>query len=405
MPAVKAVAFALLEAWSFLNPNAHDSLGRAYYVAGMEAVRRCIGGVEGGGRGVADAVDAVDAVDDDVLMATLMLDMYDGISAFTGSKPRQSPHLDGGRALIESRKRLSSNNEISQRILLGVRSQVVARAMETGESVRVMEGRLYESGDGVREKVGSPDFALGRLELELAEVQGAVRALRAGVDTLGPWNSCFDRAWELLARVRELDCRLVDWYDTIPEAWVPVTIWATGGGGISDSIGAAGLYQSHCTVHESVFIANMLNGHACTRIKVQLLLLDCLELIDADQVSFGDDFEASHSIVSMRETAKSIVQDLADAICASIPFHLGDRNEALRIDDTSVQYPRIGISLLPQEHYITAAAHGGIFLITKLTQLLSLGPLLREGQREWILGQMGRIKRIYRAPSVIVGSC
>ena len=94
-------------------------------------------------------------------------------------------------------------------------------------------------------------------------------------------------------------------------------------------------------------------------------------------------------------TALLVIQGLADTICASVPFHLGDRNSVVRIDDKNIQFPASHGHPLPEGHQAVAAAFGGFLLMGPLAELLPPKVPLRAGQKQWIGGQMGRIKRIY----------
>ncbi|KAL8709506.1 MAG: hypothetical protein Q9220_005748 [cf. Caloplaca sp. 1 TL-2023] len=356
-PAVSAVASALLEAWSQSNPNSSQSLARSHYGKGIEALRRHL---QNKGH-----------IDDDILMTNLMLDMYNGTISFCGAMPQACPHMAGTMALIEHRRKLPVNSEISRRVLLGTRSMVLGNALRSREPVPEHLLKWTTDGENV------PQTSINELEeidLEVAILQASTQTVHAMDDV---------SASAILVKANELDARLVAWSTTIPHNWIPECIWETDS--IPQSIRDAGLYQAHCTIHESVFIANILNGHCCSRIKVQLINLAYLQQIDDESSGMA------------RLNACNIVQDMADTICASIPYFLGDRVRVLRFDDRTPKYPRIESEATPKEHYDTAAAYAGIFLTQKISQLLPPGLPLRPGQREWILGQMQRIKKIYLA--------
>ncbi|MCJ1228008.1 hypothetical protein MMC12_004667 [Toensbergia leucococca] len=359
-PAVNAVALCLLEAWSRLNPNSPQSLARSHYVQGIAAVRR--------------RLQSSEKINDDVLMAILMLDMYDGVTSFCASRPHISPHVTGARALIENRRRLAFNSEISQRILLGVRSLIVERALSKREAVSedVLDWTICD-----RNIFKSPGFELEEIHFEVVNLRASASGLSLMLDPAK--KDSF--ALEILAKANELDQRLVAWTSTIPDDWIPTYIWDPEC--IPQSVRDAGLYQAHCTVHKSIFIADILNGQCGSRIKVQLVILACLEQLGSP---FFD---------TTRVNARNNVQDLADTICASVPYHLGDRVEVLRFDDKTVQYPRIESNATPTEHYDSAAAYTGFFLTRRLSELLQPGLPLRAGQCKWILGQMQRIKSVY----------
>ncbi|KAL8887393.1 MAG: hypothetical protein Q9215_005030 [Flavoplaca cf. flavocitrina] len=355
-PAINACAQALLEAWSFLNPNAPQSLAPPYYIQAIAAIRRHLQNAED--------------IDDDVLLATMLLDMYDRIRSFCSARPHKSPHIKGSAAMIENRRNIPITTKTSPSTLLAVRSRIVEDALKNGESIPT---NVLTWTPVIQNTPRTAEIELGAINMEVANLQvSAVQLKTPRTAALVPG---------LLAKAIELDRRLIAWTATIPDEWVPTHIWDLES--IPHSIREAGFYGNHCTVHRSIWTADTLNLHCTSRITVGLVILTCLEHV---QDSVMD--------ITWMETL-TILQSLADTVCASIPFHLGDRTEVRRIDDKNIQYPQIGENLTPDEHYVAAAAFGGIFLMHRFVELLKLAPFLRPGQLPWILGQMGRIKKIY----------
>ncbi|KAL8923019.1 MAG: hypothetical protein Q9208_004831 [Pyrenodesmia sp. 3 TL-2023] len=363
-PAVNAVAQALLEAWSFRNPNAHQSLARSHYVQAIVAVRRQLQNAED--------------IDDEVLLAMLLLDMYDGIRSFLGGRPHlESPHVRGSAAAMESRRKFPVSSKTSQGTLLGVRSRIVGDALKKGEPVST---DVLKWPTSTQNTPKTPGIQLEAINVEVANLHVSASKLKAKCPGMAISAS------QLLAIANGLDERLVAWTATIPDEWAPITLW--GPDTIPRSVREAGLYQDHCTIHKSIWVADNFNWHCFSRMKVNLVTLACLEHVNSPAADIA------------RVKAHTTIQDLADTVCASVPYHLGDRVEARRIDDKSVQYPQIKGKATPDEHYVTAAAYGGTFLMKRLVELLQFGPFLRAGQQRWILGQMGRIKKIYLAESI-----
>ena len=367
-PAVNAVALCLLEAWSQRNPNSVQSLARSHYVQGIAAIRRYL--------------QSPDAIDDDVVMASLMLDMYDGITSFCGSRPHQGPHMAGSRALIEDGRRLPSNSEASRTIATGVRGQIVGRAFGRKEPVS-RDVLIWTKS--AQDMPRTPAFDLEDIEYDVANLQASASAPESRPD-LEAKTVC---AMETLSKANELEQRLAAWIANIPTDWAP--------GGVRDieqippSIRDAGLYEAYCIVHKNIFIANTFNRHCCARIRVQLVIIACLERLA--NTSLGMTGTGAHHITS--EKARYIIQESTDTVCASVPYFLGDRNGILQFDDKTVLYPRVRSDATPPEHYAAAAAYGGIFLTQRLAELLQPDLPLRDGQRQWIFGQMQRIRRIY----------
>ncbi|KAL8870835.1 MAG: hypothetical protein Q9174_003209 [Haloplaca sp. 1 TL-2023] len=359
-PATTSVALCLLEAWSFLDPNSPQSMARSYYAQGVSALRK--------------RLQSTEDIDDDVIMATLMLHMYDGVTSFCAGRPHEGLHIKGSKAMIESRRRRPMKDDTSRKVLLAARGLFVGKALTAKESVSV---DMLDWKTTSNEVPRSPAFDLDDIQVEVANLHASISNMMSDPET--------DDAIVLhtLATANELDQRLVDWRETMPEDWNPIYIQDAEL--IPKTVRDAGCYQGRCAIHKSVFIANMLNGHCCSRIKLQQVILACLDRLDDP---FYD---------RTRATACDKVQNLADAICATVPYFLGDRLGVRRIDDKSVQYPHLGFNPVPSDHYEPAAAYAGIFLTQRLVELLPPGVPMRNGQRQWILGQIQRVRRVYLA--------
>lgn len=358
-PAVKAVALALLEAWSQLNPNSPQSFARSHYVRGIAALRQHLQNCE--------------EITDDVLIATLMLDMYEGVTSFCAARSHTGMHLKGTKAIIDSRKRLVYSSETSQGILARVRHMVVGRALSQQEPVApdVLE---LTPGSQIGVSI-SPEAELHRLDFELANLQA---------DATDSIPSITNRSlveFEIFNKAQALDEQFVAWYASIPLEWYPIAV--SDARSIPDSVRLAGMYQDYCNIHNSIFVADILNGHSSSRIKLQLLILSTLSSL------------RDPSLEELESQTQATIQDLADSICASVPYFLGDRTKVLRLDDKSVQYPHLGFDTVPFEHYDSAAAYAGFFLTRRLVELLQPQVPLREGQKMWVAGQLGRIKKVY----------
>jgi len=357
-PAVAAVALCMLEAWSQLKPHLPLSHSRSLYLKGVAALRK--------------RLQSTEHVGDDVLMAALMLGMYEGLSSFWMLKPNDSPHLSGTMALVEYRRRLPFASETSQRLLLAARSQIVSRALRKTEPVPSIVSTWPAMTQDVPK---TPGFRLDDLNVEVANLQALASRLNSDI-TVQDLS-----VLAILKKASELDQRLLAWTSTLPDDWAPTRV--SGLECISQSVRDAGFYQDHCDIYKSIFIANIFNSHSCSRIKLQLTILACLKHLN----------DGNLDAASM--TAFEIIQELADTMCASIPYHLGDRMMTGRIDDKTMQYPHIAGLSVPNDHYVGAAALGGWFLTGRLLELLSPRVPLRVGQRQWIGSQMQRVMKIY----------
>ncbi|KAF2501588.1 hypothetical protein BU16DRAFT_577706 [Lophium mytilinum] len=357
-PALTAVASCMLEGWSRLRPDISVSLSRKHYVKGVAALR--------------EALEENKDIGDDVLLASLMLDMYEEVVSFMTGTRSFSPHVHGTASLIAQRRRQPVNNKTSQRVLLGARSQVVTRVLANAQPSPFDPS---EWSDVTHYVLETPALILDDLNIDVANIHAAASCLNSKITQR-------DLAWEILQTTIELDQRLLAWASsTAPVEWMPVRV--AGPECIPQGVRDAGLYHEYCHVHKSIFVTGTLNIYSTSRIKLQLAILACLDHLG---IASSD---------AARVTALEIIQDLADNVCASVPFHLGNRTEPSRIDDKSVQYPHIAGIRVPDHHYAAAAAFGGYLLTRPLVEVLTARCPLRTGQREWIGGQMQRLKQIY----------
>lgn len=356
-PIVTAVASLLLDAWSQVKPNQSNSLSQSQYTQGVAALRK--------------SLQNTDAASDEIIMATLMLDMYENILSFLTGQRNKAPHMVGTTALIESRRRQPYAEQTSQKLILGTRSQVVGRALSSADAVPSVVSTWSE---GTSDAPTGPSFRLDELNIELARLQSLASQLPNYSD-LGR-NS----ALHVLDQATNLDQRYSNWTGDLPVNWTPTRV--SGESSIAESIRDAGLYQDFSDIYKSIFVANTFMSYYSSRIKLQLTISMCLNNL------------ISESSSTSLAVALQVIQELADNICAAVPFHLGDRTGTGRLDDINVRFPRVAGRPDPERHHATSGAFGGFFLIIPLSELFSPCVFLRPGQKQWIGGQIGRIRRI-----------
>lgn len=357
--ATTAVALCLLEAWLEVQPDQPLSQCRSQYVKGIAALRESLRNTK--------------IVGDEVLMAALMLDFYEGVSSFCTGKPNKGPHIKGTTALIDYQRQLLPASKVFQEVLLGARNQLIGRALQSKERVPPNVSTWDIMAENIPKTAG---FRHDELNIELANFQAHVEELNSDIAS----DESF--VLSILEKATELDRRFGAWTNTIPEDWTPTRV--SGSDRIPQSVQDAGLYQDHCDIYKSLPVANICNAHSCSQIRIQVIILACLKRLNPSRFT-----------TAISAKASEFIQKLADSVCASVPYHLGDRNSLARIDDETVRYPTTGRFLIDRNHQAQAAAFGGWFLVQRLPELLSPGLPLRNGQRQWILGQMERIRRIY----------
>lgn len=222
-----------------------------------------------------------------------------------------------------------------------------------------------------------PTVRLDTVNVDLANMQAYALALLRNTDI--PPGVRFNRIMQTITYLSDIDDRLTAWARSLPPAWIPIRV--SGKEYIPPNIPQAGLYQPHCDIYTSVFIASLWNKQRLSQIRVKSLIMSCLA---QEQVS--------PATIKQREACQIWIQQAADYICASVPFNIGDR---VQPEDKNVRYPHAPGRPVPKDHYQTGPAMGGWSLLQPLGALWGMKIKLRDGQRQWIGGQMARIARIY----------
>jgi len=148
------------------------------------------------------------------------------------------------------------------------------------------------------------------------------------------------------------------------------------------------LYQDYCDIYATLFLSSIWNKLRISQIQVNITMLLCLA-----------ELPPTPSNLANQNTCRQTIQQLADDICASVPFFLGDRLKPGRTGDGCVQYPRAPGRPPVKDHYHTGPTMGGWSLLLPLGTLAKMKIPLRDGQRRWIAGQMARTARVYNIPN------
>jgi hypothetical protein len=225
-----------------------------------------------------------------------------------------------------------------------------------------------------------PDVQLDNIKVDVTIFNTSVTRVLQSDET-----NLISRQFEirrLLCESLEIEKRLVDWMANLPASWRPVKV--SGKNCISASIQRAGFYQSHCHVYPSLPVSKTWNKYRLAQISIQFGMLNLLSRFPSLSTAANDISTRRHRI-----------QQEADDICACIPYHIGDRTAPGSVGDKGVKYPHPTGVRTPPPHYLHATAIGGYQLLDALTALVSMAVPLREGQREWISGQVMRVFKIY----------
>ena len=184
----------------------------------------------------------------------------------------------------------------------------------------------------------------------------------------------------VLQDANHINGELQAWADSVPDPWLYCS--ATGIECPVNQPLEKFVYQDRMDVYEDINIANVWNNYRTNRLTINRVILACLN---------QQGIPLTHRLA---QSARLANQELVDAICASVPFHLGTKTLGGPMDRDEVQYPYLGSSYLGRPQRQACAAYGGWYMLDSLKHCLIVDDL-REGQKGWIIDQIKRIGRLY----------
>ena len=188
---------------------------------------------------------------------------------------------------------------------------------------------------------------------------------------------------DLLEYAISVDLLVAAWPESLPQEWMwdsaehfelPASLPRN-----------AYIYKDRKDVYIDLWVASVWNTYRSARVKVQTIILDCIDWL-------GPQFEQQWYWRAIY--AKMITQEMVDDLCASVPFALGTKTMGGPGDRDGVEYPYNGTKKASEDHRRSATALGGWHLLEPMKTSLKTKDL-REGQKDWVKTQMGRIWRIY----------
>ena len=405
--ATTAVATNISEMWKMKGPDSDFS--RKTYSKAVTSLRNSFADPQ-----FADNTDFV-------LSSIFMLDFYEALSRRFKQSPEMDIHLKAAMALMQQKAKDGFVTETSRRIFTALRGRYILFNLQARKKVELSNELLFidENNSLPAAKL---DLIMARLANLLYDSRNIVR-VAAHPFTPAPRSdeemSDGDMNYELLLlRSLEINSALDEWQEDLPWSWQPIRNTALES--IHYSIRAVGLYNGLCDVYSSTSVSHAYNGWRSNKILVMRLIRHCLQHLPPSP-AFADYITPAE--------ADEHIQASVDDICASVPFVLGSRTW-ITLPHEHAEYPPVPIELREsadyvdsagqqttmsdQDHSRAAASIGGWFVLTPLTVVLryckpldsesgnpsaNLEPVkLRNGQLEWIFGQVKRIHKLYMIP-------
>ncbi|KAL8785632.1 MAG: hypothetical protein Q9195_008552 [Heterodermia aff. obscurata] len=261
--------------------------------------------------------------------------------------------LKATRAAISDPIECSSDETLMAVCLLGLYE--VFRALHTSSPIDPTATVWQDPADMPR----NPGTILDLMSVEVANILALEKS-----DTLTRSLSSF------ATMAKTAEHRLATWPDSVPQDWFPKRVARKM---VPITVADAGLYGDGCDIYSDVLVCCTWNEWRSTRLKLLSLIVK---------------YEPN-------EESLAAIQHLADEICASFPFLLGDRKTPAPLYAVNVTYPSLEGQAVPTAHYQMAAGYGGWYMLEPLRQAIEIGMYLRQGQQQWIRSQGSRLANIY----------
>ncbi|CAL8584778.1 hypothetical protein XPA_010364 [Xanthoria parietina] len=312
--------------------------------------------------------DPSHCVTDGTLMSVCLLNFFEYTTSALKSRPRGDQHVDGATALVKQRGSKRMTSDLSKRLLIAVRhdmvSKALARSMPVDNAPEIWED---PSEDMPYNPATSLDF-IARDTANLA-ARAAEHGLPSDADSL-------DREIihsDIFLEAKVLEARYAQWAEQVPTEWLPFSVSRDL---LPHSIIEAGLNGDYCHIYTHTSVCTTWNDWRVQHIRILGLIAD-----------YGGTEAKNDAVLH--------IQRLTDDIHASVPFMLGDKVKPSQMHIMDYVYPSIPGQRVPASHYQSAAAFGGLALWVPLRAILEFGRYMRDDQIVFTIQQFHRVGRLY----------
>ncbi|KAL8728235.1 MAG: hypothetical protein Q9166_005538 [cf. Caloplaca sp. 2 TL-2023] len=305
-------------------------------------------------------------VSDEILMAVCLLNFFEYTTSALTSRPRGDQHVDGATALVKQRRSITMTRDLSKRLLVAVRHDIVGKALARSMPV----DDAPEIWDDPEDMPYNPATALDLIGKDAADI------LAVAAEHGSPSNADFsDDAFhaDIFLRAKAIDARYAAWLEEIPQEWWPFPVPRELN---PQEVIEAGVLGDHCDVYSHVSVCLTWNSWRVSRIRVLALLADYEE-------------------AELKLDATLQIQQLVDDILASIPYMLGSKTRPTEMYNMDFVYPSIPGQGVPATHHQSAAAFGGLSLWVPMRAILDFRQYMRGDQLRFTGQQFARIGRLY----------
>ncbi|EMT66652.1 Transcriptional regulatory protein moc3 [Fusarium odoratissimum] len=337
---------------------------------------------------------------DETVLAALVLQMHDTLSAVSGQTRAHGAHREGALTLLLQRENCFKNskyyahlvgNLLHSRVSVSVRNRIRLPTKDL-EWIETEVAPILPS---------NPSSALDMIGVSIADLQHTFHDMSPATVLSSPDT-------KLRQHICNLDTQLRTWLKRIPDSWYPRRM--KSGIDFDPSVPS---YRGACDIYPSIQVANIWNAW-----RIYCLILEDIK----DQLTNISDYAMFWTSNERR------VQELVDSMCLSIPFYLGNCNyptDILSTGSSDIIYPSHHDLPVDDEGYMRFKAsdqyvskldhsrhvtlHGQVHAISVLSYVINISmnslrnrpSFLREEQKEWIASQF--IRSIYSMRPIFGG--
>lgn len=338
---------------------------------------------------------------DATVLAALVLQMHDTLSAVSGKAKAHGMHRDGALALLLQRDNSSHVSKYHAYLVGNLLHSRVSRSVRTSNALSSIDLKWLKT-QVIPVLPMNPSSLLDIIGVSIASLQH---------DFCDPsLTPCTrpSRLQDLRDRAQRLDIELQDWLESIPTLWYPRRMQSR-----QDIDPSIETYNGACDIYPSIQIANIWNTWRIYR----LILEEAKSRLTKFLTLSWHGASSTQNDMSPGDATRE-VQKVVDSICHSIPFYLGNctrpgiflnmenphskfpsYHDLPSSDEAFLNYKTSDQYVSKFDHCCHVNLHGPLHIISILSQLIGIfarernsneAYCLREEQELWIAGQLIR---------------
>ncbi|KAH8761144.1 hypothetical protein F5883DRAFT_679014 [Diaporthe sp. PMI_573] len=351
---------------------------------------------------------------DATVLAALVLQMHDTLSAVSGQVKAHGVHRDGALALLSQRDDNCHGSKYHAYLVGNLLHSRVSRSVRTCNALSSTELKWLKT-QVIPVLPMNPSSLLDIIGVDIAGLQH---------DFCNPSLALHarpSRLQELRERVQRLDAELQKWLESMPPLWYPRRMQSR-----KDIDPSIETYHGACDIYPSIQIVNIWNTWRIYRLIIERAKSRLTKPLTP---SWNDPSNTRVDIHSGDVTRE--VQQLVDSTCYSIPFYLGNctrpgilanmanphnkfpsYHDLSPSDEAFLNYKISDEYVSRIDHSGHVNLHGPLHIISILSQLIGLfargrnsneAYSLRQDQEHWIAAQFIRslylMNMTWRQPS------